>query len=79
MDDLKIEILLIPLLKFSSFLKKLFITFSLRSGAFISICFCKLSAFLYFSLKGMLKISPFKSKRLNKFFHQRINMRWRFL
>ena len=68
MDELKIEILFIPLLKFSSFLKKSFITFSLRSGAFISICFRKLSPFSYFSLKGMLKISPFKSKRLNKFF-----------
>src|SRR6056300_121498 len=68
MDELKIEILLITLLKFSSFLKKSFITFSLRSGAFISICFRKLSAFSYFSLKGILKISPFKSKRLNKFF-----------
>ena len=68
MDDFSIEMLLIPLFKFSSFFIILFITFSLRSGAFILIFFCEFIAFLYFSLKGMLKISPFKSKMLNKFF-----------
>ena len=67
-DELKKEILFIPLLKSLSFLKNSFIILTLRSGTFITIFFWEFTIFWKFNLKGMLKISPFKSKRLNKKF-----------